>query len=799
MMDSENNVPQNPFDNSLNIREQLTYYLGNWYWFIISVFLFLAGAYVYLRYTVPQYSASTILMLKDDKKGGVDSELTAFSDLGVLSSVKNNIDNEIEVIKSRTLIKSTIKDLGLNVSYVNEGRVKSEDLYKKSPIQFLVSRLNEGFENRTIAYKIVGESATSYSLYNRSEVKLGTFQYGQTIKLKEGNAVVLLTGGKEKVMEKSFSISVIVRPLDAVTGSFKGRLGVKKVGDRTSVVELSIVDPVSEKAEDFLDALVRVYNQDVVNDKNLVFENTSRFINERLKIIADELDNVERSTEGFKIKHHVTDIASEATLFLNNASEFEKREIETETQLKVIATMTDYVNNSNRYELIPANVLTSDANASGLIDQYNQLILERNRLLKNGTPKNAVILTIDKKIESLRQNIKSSMARLKAALDIKKRDLAYQNALFNGKISKIPTLEREARVLGRQQQIKEQLYLYLLQKREETAISLAVTAPNAKVIDSALSSKSPVTPKRQSIYMSAMAIGLLLPLGVLYLLQMLDTKIKGRSDVESKLNIPILGDIPTSLSNEEIIEANSRTSAAEAVRIVRTNLEFMLNQVPDNVAKTVFVTSTVPKEGKTFVAVNLAGTIALSGKKVLLIGMDIRNPKLEDYLHLPKEGVTNYLSTKDLDIHSLIHRIPKYESFFVLPSGVIPPNPAELLMSSKVDVLFEQLKKEFDYIVVDTSPVHLVTDTLLIAQHADAFVYVVRANYLDKSLLRVPYQLHIEKKLPNMAMLINDTMINKGYGYGYGAYGYGYGYGYGVEVVKKSWLQRLRDRFKKEA
>ncbi len=391
------------------------------------------------------------------------------------------------------------------------------------------------------------------------------------------------------------------------------------------------------------------------------------------------------------------------------------------------------------------------------------------------------------------------MARFKAALDIKKKDLAYQNALFNGKISKIPTLEREARVLGRQQQIKEQLYLYL-QKREETAISLAVTAPNAKVIDSALSSKSPVTPKRQSIYMSAMAIGLLLPLGVLYLLQMMDTKIKGRSDVESKLNIPILGDIPTSLSNEEIIDANSRTSAAEAVLgLYEPISSSMLNQVPDNVAKTVFVTSTVPKEGKTFVAVNLAGTIALSGKKVLLIGMDIRNPKLEDYLHLPKEGVTNYLSTKDLDIHSLIHRIPKYESFFVLPSGVIPPNPAELLMSNKVDVLFEQLKKEFDYIVVDTSPVHLVTDTLLIAQHPDAFVYVVRANYLDKSLLRVPYQLHMEKKLSNMAMLINDTMINKGYGYGYGAYGYGYGYGYGVEVTKKSWLQRLKDGFKKEA
>lgn len=294
--------------------------------------------------------------------------------------------------------------------------------------------------------------------------------------------------------------------------------------------------------------------------------------------------------------------------------------------------------------------------------------------------------------------------------------------------------------------------------------------------------------------MMALALGALLPFGVLYLLNMLDNKVKGRSDVEKKLSIPILGDVPTSFSNEEIIGASSNTSAAEAVRIARTNLEFMLNQVPDGKAKTIFVTSTLPREGKTFIAVNLAGAIALSGKKVLLIGMDIRNPKLEDYLHLPKEGVTNYLSSKDVDIQSLIHKIPNYEAFYVLPSGVIPPNPAELLMSNKVDVLFDKLKSEYDYIVVDTSPVHLVTDTLLIARHADSFVYVIRANYLDKGLLYVPYKFYQEKKLPNMALLINDTNIRKGYGYGYGAYGYGYG----VEIEKRSRIRQFLDKFKKD-
>jgi tyrosine-protein kinase Etk/Wzc len=794
-MENDVTSQDNKFSFGFSIKDQIEYYLSNWKWFVLGIVVFLTGAYIYLRYSTPKYSATTTLMLRDEKKGGADSQMSAFADLAILSNVKSNLDNEIEVLKSRTLITNAVRSLGLNVSYINEGRVKSEELYKNSPIQFNFFSFNDGYKEKNIVYKVIGSGTNSYILYDRNENKKGVYQYGQTIKLREGDAVVFETDKRKSFKENPFKVMVQIRPVGSVASGYKSRLNVKKVGDRTTIVELSIVDQVGERAEDFLNGLIRVYNQDVVADKNLVFENTSRFINDRLKIIADELDGVEKSTEAFKIKHHVTDITSESNLYLTNASDFEKKEIETETKLKVVGVMEDYLKKANENDLIPANVLTSDASATGLIDQYNQLVLERNRMLKNGGPKNAVILTLNKKIEALRLDIREVLLRLRGQLEIQKKDLAYQNAVFNGKISKIPTLEREARSLGRQQQIKEALYLYLLQKREETAISLAITSPNAKVIDAAISSGSPVSPQKRSIYMMALALGALLPFGILYLINMLDNKVKDRSDVESKLSIPILGDIPTSFSNEEVIESNSNSSAAEAVRIARTNLEFMLNQVPEGKAKTVFVTSTLPREGKTFVAVNIAGAIALSGKKVLLIGMDVRNPKLEDYLHLPKEGVTNYLSSKDLDLHSLIHKIPNYEAFYVLPSGVIPPNPAELLMSNKVNVLFEQLKSEYDYIVVDTSPIHLVTDTLLIAQHADSFVYVIRANYLDKGLLYVPYKLYQEKKLPNMALLINDTDIRKGYGYGYGAYGYGYG----VEIKKDSLLKRILNKFKKEA
>lgn len=795
-MQNDTFTPQNnPFDNGLDIKGQVVYYVRNWKWFVVSVLVVMLTAYLYVRYSVPQYSASSILMIRDDKKGSVVSEQGAFSDLAILSSVKSNLDNEIEVLKSLTIVKAAVKDLGLNVTYVNEGRVKSEEMYDKSPVNFMFMTQRPGSENKTINYRLSSASNNQFTLFDGAGVKLGVFYYGETIRLPEGEAVVLARSDKKHFVKRPYKISVIVRTVAGVAGSYKARLNIKKVGDRTSIVELSVVDPIPQRAEDFLNTLIKVYNDDVVADKNRVFENTSKFISERLKLIEGDLGDVERDAEIFKRSNHVTDISSEANLFLANASEFERKEIETDTQLKIVATMTDYVNSSQNNELIPANILASDANASGLIDQYNQLILERNRLLKNAGPKNAVVKTLDGKIESLKQNIQSSLSRLNTSLEIKKKDLAYQNALFNGKISKIPTLEREAKILGRQQQIKEALYLYLLQKREETAISLAVTAPNAKVIDPALSSKSPISPVKGSVYLSALAVALLLPFGLLYLLNMLDNKVKERQDVEKKLSMPFLGDIPTSESTEAIINASDRSGTAEAIRMVNTNLEFMLNQVPDQMAKTVFVTSTLPKEGKTFLSVNLASTIALSGKKVLLIGMDIRNPKIDGYLDLPKEGVTNYLSTKDCDLLSLIHKIPNFNQLHVLPSGIIPPNPAELLMSQKVNDMFAELKKEFDYIVVDTSPVHLVTDTLLTAHHADSVVYVVRANYMVKDLLRVPYQLHVEKKMPNIGIVLNDTEVKKGYGYGYGVYGYGYGYGPEEEKIPlhKQLLNKIKE------
>lgn len=783
-MQEYSNKSEESFEKNINLREQFEHYLSHWKWFLGAVIIAFCIAFTFLRYAVPKYSATAMVLVKDERKGGLASELSAFSDLGLLKNAKSSVDNEIEVIKSRTLIAKTIKELGLNVSYVNLGRIKDGEIYKDSPVNFFFANQDEEFYNETQSLTITSTSSSTFDLFDEKGKLIGNFKYGSEIPFLKGQCTVFKNKLKADKVKADYSIRVEVYPVMKIAENYKSRLQAMTLSKYTSIVEMTIVDPVLSRAEDFLNALIQNYNEDAIEDKNFIAENTSKFIEQRLRIITEELEGVEKDAEFFKKTNKVTDITSEAGLYLENASQFQKSEIETETQLKVVNTMMDYLSKSSNENLIPANILTSDVNAIGLIEQYNLLVLERNRLLKSAGPENAMVLNVDKKIASLKENVKSSLNQLKAGLQIKINDLSRQNAIVSGRISQIPTQEKEFRIIARQQQVKEALYLYLLEKREETAISLAVTEPNAKVIDAAHSSGNPVFPNRNLTYIIALFAGLFIPFAILYVISLLDTKIKSRNDIINATTIPFIGDVPNNKSSEKVVAMNSRTNIAEAIRIIRTNIEFMLTDSIPGKAKTIFLTSTFPKEGKTFVSVNLASTIALSGKKVLLIGMDIRNPKFDEYINTPNAGVTNYLaSNDDSSIENYFVKMDNFESFYVLPAGIIPPNPAELLMNKKVDEMFASLKDTFDYIIVDTAPVSLVTDTLIIAKHADAFVYVARANFLDKRMLELPEKLYREKKLPNMCILLNDSKTIK-------QYGYGYGYGYGCEAennTKKSW------------
>jgi tyrosine-protein kinase Etk/Wzc len=775
----------------INLREQLNKYLVQWRWFLLSIVICLMGAFLYLRYTIPSYEATTTILVKDEKKGGMLSELSAFADLGLGGSMKNNVDNEIEILKSRTLVESTIKELDLNIGLFIEGKVVDRDVYADSPIHVYFYNKNNLFDEAKFVLNCELLNSNSFRLEDENEgntkdkfvlASKNEFKYGEKIATKIGTLVLSKTSFYGKNHTGRFkSVRILINPLDGVTEGFRKGLKVEPVSKTSSVVNISISDPVSKKAESFLDTMIDIYNKNAAEDKNYISENTSKFIASRLALIAQELDGVEQDVESFKKANKLTDIESEAKLFIEGSTEYDKKGVETEIQMNVVSSLIDFIKKSTNADLLPSNMIT-EGDASGLISSYNKLVLDRNRILKSATIENPSVVKLDQQITSLKTNVFSSLKRMQANLQIQNRDLKGQEGILNSKIGKIPVQERQFRVIARQQKVKEELYLYLLQKREETAISLAATEPNARVIDAAKADKSPISPKRKIIYLAGMLLGLLIPFGIIYANDLLDTKIKSKLDLEGKTQIPFIGDVPTSDDIAELIKSESRTSSAEAIRIVRTNLEFMLNKVPEGLAKTVFVTSTFPSEGKTFISVNLAATFALSGRRVLLIGADIRNPKFGEYIDVPGVGLTNYLSSNDKNVQDYIIKHKGYENFFILPSGVIPPNPAELLMSKRVDQLFAELKKEYDYIIVDTAPVSLVTDTLLIAKNADTFVYVMRANVLEKRMLSIANTFYKEKKLPNMCIVLNDTDSTKGYGYGYG---------YGVREQKKAWYKKL--------
>lgn len=778
-------------DNSINLRDQLFKYIIHWKWFVLSVLAFLILAKLYLRYSIPEYKAQTTILIKNEDSGGLASELSAFKDLGMFSGDKNDINDEMEILKSRALIEKTVKVGGFNVNYISEGRIKSSDAYGQNPIQIIFKEKNEDFYKIDTIITVSILSAQKFELYNEERNLIGVFNFNQEIKSNDLGDFTIL---KKSVLDKykkeqevnTGKININLLSSERATEVFKSRLEVGTLTKFTNVIEISFTDPVKEKAEDFINLLVTIYNNEAIADKNLISEKTALFINDRLKIITEELDGVEKEAESYKKENKITDLPTEAELYLENASEFKKSSIAVGTQLKVVEIMINFMKNNKGSDIIPANIVPEDNNSAALIADYNNLVVERDRILKSSTVENPVVLRVNDKISALKASINESLNQLKSSLIVKNNDVSSQASVLGGRIAQIPRQEREFRNIFRQQQIKEELYLYLFKKREETAITLAGTAPISKVVDGAYSSDIPVSPKSSKIYLIALFLGMLFPFSIIYLVDFFDTKVKNRHDVE-KLGIPFIGDVPHSDSHNEIIQANSRTSSAEAIRIVRTNLEFILNTVDENKAKTIFLTSTLPKEGKTFIAVNLAATIALSGKKVLLIGMDIRNPKLDEYIRLPSRGLTNYLSSNDTTIHDFIVKQKDYENFDILPAGVIPPNPAELLMGKKVEAMFELLKSEYDYIVVDTAPVSLVTDTLLISKNADTFIYVVRSNYLEKALLKTPEILYREKKLPNMCVLLNDTdSLN------------GYGYGYGQEVIEIPWYKKILNFNKKK-
>lgn len=766
----------------LVLKDVLKPYLRNWYWFIIVPLICLIIAFVYQRYTVPSYDASATIMIVDENNLSPDAALLA--GLSGNSTNSTMVEGEIQVLKSRAIMQEVVERLNLQVQFFTKGRITKVEVYNDPPVKLNFLTSDSILENIADKFNIHISSKTEYQ-YSVEDGTPKTYLFGETIQTRAGNLIVIPSGTQfDKFIGKT--LEVVITPVRKVREKYKNRISVYPISKGSNILSIYLKDPVQEKAKDIVNTLVKVYNKNSVDEKNQLAKATATFIDDRIKLISADLSEVDVTKERFKVGNKLTDIQSEAGIFLETGAQNEQQLIQLGTQLNTVSYMSSYLEDQDNFELLPSNVGLSDQNVASVTSTYNELVLERQRLLKASGENNPVVVQLDQQLNGLKATMLQNLNNLESTLNIQSRNLQAREQLINARISAVPGQERQNRDIQRQQDIKEAIYLYLLQKREESAISMAATSPNSKVIEPAYSSFKPIS-SGTKVYFAALMLGLIIPFGVIYGKELFDTKIRSKEDVTSGVpSSRVLAQLPHVEHNSKMmIKDNDRSILAESFRILRTNIDYMRSSNGHGKGEVIFVTSSIPGEGKSFVAQNLASIYALSHKRVLLIGADIRKPGLNSFTRAkPGPGLSEYLNG-DIEVEDLIQPVLSQKNLDLVHSGKIPPNPAELLMDSRLEILFETLKTQYDVIIVDTAPSLPVTDTLLIGKYADRVLYIVRANYSEKPLLDFIGELHQEKKLPNLFLVLNDVKYSN---LGYGAK---LGYGYAVEgTSKRSWLKR---------
>ncbi len=791
-------------DMEIDIKELLFKYLIHWPWFVGTVVACLIAAYVYLYIATPVYNISATVLIKDDKKGGASNNVGGLDELGLsgLITSSQSIDNEIEVLRSKTLVKEVVNYLNLYVTYKDEDLIPSKELYKTSPVQVNMTPQEAEKLKKDIVVEMVvqpqGSLDVNVKMDDREIQK--HFEKLPAILPTDRGTISFFQATDSIPVEGASSVqgarhitATISCPMNVARG-YCGNLVIVPTSQTTSVVTVSLKNSSLRRGQDFINQLLEMYNRNTNNDKNEIAQKTAEFIDERIGIISKELGSTEADLETFKRDAGITDLSSDAQIALSGNAEYEKKQVENRTQISLVEDLKRYLSHSE-YEVLPSNVGLKDAALATQIDRYNEMLIERKRLLRTSTESNPAIVNLDTSIRATKANVQATIEGTLQGLFITKADLDREAKRYMRRISDAPGQERRYVSIARQQEIKAGLYLMLLQKREENAIMLAATANNAKIIDEAIADDIPVFPKRGIIYLVALVLGFVIPVAVIFLVDLTKFRVEGHADVEKLTSVPIVGDIP--LTNEKnakdgsiAVFENQNNLMSETFRNIRTNIQFMLQ----NDRKVILVTSTVSGEGKSFTSANLAISLSLLGKKVVIVGLDIRKPGLNKVFSLSskEKGITQYLSNPEMDLMSLVQPSDVNKNLFILPGGTVPPNPTELLARDGLDKAIDMLKNNFDYVILDTAPVGMVTDTLLIGRVADLSVYVCRADYTHKAEYTLINELSHEQKLPNLCTIINGVDLKKrkyGYYYGYGKYSkhygygkrYGYGYGYGQE------------------
>lgn len=746
-----------------NLKKEVWKYARHWPWILLSMALFYTAARIYLRYTEPQYLSKTTLKLQE-AKGKNSTALSDLKTLGVGVSDDSELQAETTVILSKPILSQVAQNLNLGVAFYSLGKIKETELYQQSPLTGSIVRVKDPSRFSSAAYVIAPAGRNSYRITEGAPSMKGTYPLGSQVEFPFGT--VNIAGKPGSVFTQP--LKVVFRSTARVVGGLERSISVTLPPNKGAMMELSIVSPTPSKAEDILDEVSRQYNLDGVKDKNEEAQNTQDFINDRLAIITDDLSGIETEKESFKRANQLTDLESQASTALQSSQENTKAALEYGVQLDLINSV--YAASSGD-QLLPSNVGLS-AGIESSISRYNDLVLTRNRVLKQATGANPAVIEMNKEIGALKNLIRKNLLESRETLQLQ---LAQANAQLNiarGNIARYPTQEKVFRSIERQQTLKEQLYLYLLQKREENAITLAVKVPKAKVVNPAYTTGK-VQPKNQEIILGALGAGFLLPLLVLFGRNMLDTKVHSKEHLTSHIpDASIIAEIPESEEENAVVHPNDFSVFAESFRILSSNLKFMLKAKRDVNKGVVLVTSSIKGEGKTTVAVNTALTLA--GKdRVLLLGADIRNPQLHRFVSAKNSGLTDYLVSDGTSWSSYIIPSGLSENLDVFFSGAIAPNPNDLLDMKKFDELIEALRAEYDYIVIDSAPVMLVSDTLHLIENSDVMLYVVKSGYTEMEMLDFAADFKENNGEGNIAYVLNSvTPENTRYGtrYGYGYY-----------------------------
>ena len=779
--------------SGINFKDLMYLCLAKWYWFVISLVLLLGFTSLHLLTTPPVYTRSASLLIKEDSKGNsLSNSAGVLGDLDLFQT-NTNVNNEMQSLQSPAVMYDVVKRLHLDINYAADGTFYRQVLYGQAcpyEVEFFDLQDNEG-ASLTLLPVSDGKGVELTDFVRGEEESSQTVKtlFNDTVSTPVGRLLVKPMAGAETCKEPVY---VSRSGLQSATAAYSGKLTVTLNDEKSTVINLSLEDVCIQRAEDVLNTLIAVYNENWVKDKNQIAVSTSMFINERLGVIEQELGHVDENISSYKSENLLPDVQAAASMYMTQSSEMSSQILALNTQL----AMTRYVRNyltggNNRNQLLPANSGIESSGIERQIADYNAMQLQRNNLVANSSESNPLVVDLDQSLQNMRRAIISSIDNHITTLNTQLRALQQSEKQTTARIAANPTQGKYLLSVERQQKVKEALYLFLLQKREENELSQAFTAYNTRVIMPPTGSMVPTAPDKKKILLIAFALGLFIPVGIIFAREQLNTKVRGRKDLES-LSLPFAGEIPLAggkkgkrkgekeeTANTVQIKQGSRDIINEAFRVLRTNLEFMLDAGNTGKADVILFTSFNPGSGKTFLAINTAASFSLKGKKVLVIDGDLRRGSLSHYLHSHPKGLSDYLGKREENPQTLVQEMSGYPGLHILPVGTIPPNPTELLAESRLSTLIEQMRDEYDCIFIDCPPIEIVADTQIIEKLADRTLFVVRAGLLERDMLPELQRAYQEKRFKNMALILNGTEGGGNrYGYRYG-YKYGYHYGYG--------------------